>query len=253
MQDFEKLGAFYLGKVFDVSAKRPVEDLLLYDSKDLTTHAVCVGMTGSGKTGLCVSLIEEALIDGIPAIAIDPKGDLGNLLLLFPDLSPADFRPWIDEAEALRKGFTPDAFAAKTAESWRRGLAEWGQDPERIGRLREAADMVIYTPGSAAGLPLTVFRSFTAPPPEIAGDANAFRDRILTTVSGLLSLLGMDGDPVQSREHILISNVLDRAWREGRSLDLAGLIQEIRKPLFEKVGVSTWSPFSLPRTGSGLP
>ena len=252
MQDFEKLGAFYLGKVFDVSAKRPAEDLLLYDSKYLTTHAVCVGMTGSGKTGLCVSLIEEALIDGIPAIAIDPKGDLGNLLLLFPDLSPADFRPWIDEAEALRKGFTPDAFAAKTAESWRRGLAEWGQDPERIARLREAADMVIYTPGSAAGLPLTVFRSFTAPPPEIAGDANAFRDRILTTVSGLLSLLGMDGDPVQSREHILISNVLDRAWREGRSLDLAGLIQEIRKPLFEKVGVFDLESFYPAKDRFGL-
>lgn len=237
MQDFETLGAFYLGKVFDAAANRLTEDLLLYDSKDLTTHAVCVGMTGSGKTGLCVSLIEEALIDGIPAIAIDPKGDLGNLLLLFPDLSPSDFRPWIDEAEALRKGLSPDAFAAKTAETWRRGLSQWGQDPERIARLREKADMAIYTPGSRAGLPLTLLRSFGAPPQEIVSDANAFRDRILTTVSGLLSLLGMDVDPVQSREHILISNVLDRAWRENRNLDVAGLIEGIQKPSFEKVGV----------------
>ena len=252
MQDFEKLGAFYLGKVFDGAANRLTEDLLLYDSKDLTTHAVCVGMTGSGKTGLCISLLEEAAIDGIPAIAIDPKGDLGNLLLLFPELLPADFRPWIDEGEALRKGLSPDAFAAKTAESWRLGLSQWGQGPDRIADLKAKVDMAVYTPGSQAGLPLTVLRSFDAPAPEILSDSNAFRDRILSTVSGLLSLLGMDADPIQSREHILISNILDRAWRENRGLDLAGLIREIQKPPFEKMGVFELESFFPSKERFGL-
>src|SRR5438105_15959472 len=128
MQDFERLGVFYLGREYDLNAKRPADDLVLYDSKDLTTHAVCVGMTGSGKTGLCLALLEEAAIDGVPAIAIDPKGDLGNLLLTFPDLSTNDFRPWIDESEASRKNITPDELAEQTATRWREGLKEWGQD-----------------------------------------------------------------------------------------------------------------------------
>src|SRR5437867_4430165 len=132
MQDFEKLGVFYLGRPYDLPRKRPKEGLLLYDSKDLVTHAVCVGMTGSGKTGLCLALLEEAAIDGIPAIAIDPKGDLGNLLLTFPDLKASDFRPWIDPAEATRRGLSPDQFAEKTALEWRDGLAQWGQDGARI-------------------------------------------------------------------------------------------------------------------------
>jgi len=252
MKDFEKLGAFYLGKVFDGALKRLTEDLFLYDSKDLTTHAVCVGMTGSGKTGLCISLLEEAAIDGIPAVAIDPKGDLANLLLLFPDLSPSDFRPWIDEAEALRKGLSPDTFAARTAESWRQGLFEWGQGPERISLMKEKVDLAVYTPGSKAGLPLSVLRSFDAPGPEILADLNALRDRILSTVSGLLSLLGMDTDPVRSREHILISNILDRTWRENRGLDLAGLIREIQKPPFEKVGVFELESFFPSKDRFGL-
>src|SRR5687768_12706660 len=146
MQDFEKLGAFYLGRPYDLKTKKPKDGLLLYDSKDLVTHAVCVGMTGSGKTGLCISLIEEAAIDGVPVIAIDPKGDLGNLLLTFPQLSAAEFRPWVDEDDARRKGQTVDAFAAHEAERWRAGLAEWGQDGARIERLRNAADFTIYTP-----------------------------------------------------------------------------------------------------------
>jgi hypothetical protein len=237
MQDFEKLGAFYLGRVHDLPSGQNQPDPLLYDSKDLTTHAVCVGMTGSGKTGLCLSLLEEAAIDGIPAIAIDPKGDLGNLLLTFPELRPEDFRPWIDEREAQRQGMSADEFAAATAEQWRKGLAEWGQTPDRIARFRDSVDTAIYTPGSTAGLPLTVLRSFAAPSAELVADADAFRERISASVSGLLALLGIAADPLRSREHILLSNLLDRAWRQGRSLDPAALIREIQTPPLEKVGI----------------
>src|SRR5262245_45044705 len=206
-QDFEKLGKLYLGRLFDPGASAATDELLLYDSRDLTTHAVCVGMTGSGKTGLSIALLEEAAIDGIPAIAIDPKGDLGNLLLTFPELRPGDFRPWIDEAEAARKGLSPDVHAAATAEAWRAGLAAWGQDGARIERLRSSVDLRIYTPGSSAGAPLTVLRSFSAPARELVDDADAFRERIQTTVSGLLALLGIDADPLRNREHILLASL----------------------------------------------
>ena len=155
MQDYEKLGVFYLGRLFDPAAGKSRDELLLYDSSDLLTHAVCVGMTGSGKTGLCLALLEEAAIDGVPAIAIDPKGDLGNLLLAFPGLTPAEFRPWVDEEEAARQGISPDELASRTAERWRKGLADWGQDPARIARFRDAAEAAIYTPGSSAGKPVS--------------------------------------------------------------------------------------------------
>ncbi|QDT51044.1 AAA-like domain protein [Symmachiella dynata] len=237
MQNFEKLGAFYLGKLFDMTRAALRDELLLYDSKDLTTHAVCVGMTGSGKTGLCLSLLEEAAIDGIPAIAIDPKGDLGNLLLTFPDLAPDDFRPWIEESAATRAGLTPDEFAAKTADQWRDGLAEWGQTPERIAKFRQAVDMGIYTPGSNAGLPLTILRSFDAPPQELIDDSDALRERISSATSGLLALLGIDADPIRSREHILLSNIFEHAWRDGRHLDVASLIRGVQNPPFKTVGV----------------
>ena len=237
MHAYEKLGALYLGKRFDLERDAVGDALLLYDAKDLTTHAVCVGMTGSGKTGLCLSLLEEAAIDGIPAIAIDPKGDLGNLLLTFPDLSAGDFRPWIDPGEAARHGATPDAHARAVARRWRKGLATWDQDGDRIARLRRAADFAIYTPGSDAGLPLAVLRSFAAPGPEVRGDADARRERVAGTVSGLLALVGIDADPIRSREYILLASILDRAWSEGLDLDLAGLIQQIQKPPLERVGV----------------
>jgi len=237
MQNFEKLGAFYLGRQFDLAKDTARPELLLYDSKDLTTHAVCVGMTGSGKTGLCLSLLEEAAIDGIPAIAIDPKGDIGNLLLTFPELAPADFQPWVDAGEASRQGQTAKQYASSVAETWRKGLADWGQDGERIARLRSAVDMAIYTPGSNAGLPLTVLRSLAPPPQAVIDDRDAFRERILSCVSGLLALVGIAADPVKSREHILLSNILDAAWREGRSLQMADLIHEIQSPPFDKVGV----------------
>jgi len=241
--DYEKLGSFYLGRVWKPESAaggpgaKAGDELLLYDSKDLTTHALCVGMTGSGKTGLCVSLLEEAAIDGIPALVIDPKGDLGNLRLNFPQLRPADFEPWIDPAEALRRGETLPEAAQRTARLWRQGLAESGQGPERLERLAAAAEVAIYTPGSRAGRPLRVLPALDAPPPAVRDDPDALGDRIEATVSGLLGLLGVDADPISSREHILLSNLLDHAWREGRGIDFAGLIGAIQAPPFERLGV----------------
>ena len=189
-----------------------------------------------GKTGLCLSLLEEAAIDRIPVIAIDPKGDLGNLLLTFPNLKPAEFRPWVDENEALRKGLSPEQFAEKTAELWKSGLADWDQSAERIKMFRDAADLAIYTPGSDAGIPLSVIQSFSAPPETVLRDADAFRDRIMASTSSLLDLLKIDSDPIRSREHILLSNILAHAWQQHRHLSIAEIIREIQQPPFEKVG-----------------
>lgn len=236
-QEYEKLGAFYLGKHFDLAAQQPKPEYLLYDAKDLTTHAVVVGMTGSGKTGLCLSLLEEAAIDGVPALIIDPKGDLGNLLLTFPKLQAEDFRPWVDVSEATRQGLTPDQFAVVSAKTWADGLAAWDQDAARIQKFREACDVAIYTPGSQAGLPLTVVRSFGAPPQAVLDNSDAMRERVNGAAAGLLALLGIDADPIRSREHILLTNIFDRAWRDGKDLDLGQLIREIQSPSFKQVGV----------------
>ncbi|TWU27441.1 helicase HerA domain-containing protein [Bythopirellula polymerisocia] len=237
MQDYEQRGSFYLGRDYDLAQRKVATAKLLYDSSDLTTHAVCVGMTGSGKTGLCLSLIEEAALDGIPVIAVDPKGDLGNLLLAFPELKPEDFRPWVDPSVATQKEITPDELAEKTASLWRNGLAEWDESGERIQRFNDAVDKVIYTPGSSAGIPLTVLKSFHAPPQEVIDDTDIYQDLVQSTTQGVFALLGLEADPVKSREAILVSNVLDHAWRSGRSPDLAGLIHDIQQPPFTKVGI----------------
>jgi hypothetical protein len=237
MQDFEKLGVFYLGREFDLASGRTADGLVLYDAKDLTTHAVCVGMTGSGKTGLGITLLEEAAIDGIPALVIDPKGDMGNLLLNFPELRSADFEPWIDAGEAQRKGKSVSDFAHDTAQLWSNGLQQWGQDGARVKRLRDCVDMAIYTPGSSAGLPITVLRSFDPPDPDVRDDAEARGEKIQTAVGGLLSLLGIEADAIKSREAILLSNILQNAWGEGRGLSLSDLVREVQAPRFDKLGV----------------
>ena len=243
MQDFEKLGAFYLGKEYDQQARERTEDLLLYDSRDLCTHAVVVGMTGSGKTGLCVGLLEEAAIDRIPAIVIDPKGDISNLLLTFPNLSPEEFRPWVDEGQASREGVSPEVFATNEAEKWKAGLKEWGQDAARIRKMRETVDLRVYTPGSTSGRPVTILKSFGCPNDQVLNNAEALGDRISAATSGLLALLGIEADPIRSREHILISRILDTAWREKRDMDLGKIIGAIQDPPFERVGIMELDDF----------
>jgi len=231
--DYEKLGLFYLGKQFDLEKGTRLDDLVLYDSRDLLTHAVIVGMTGSGKTGLGIPLIEEAAIDGIPVLAIDPKGDLGNLLLTFPNLAPADFAPWIDAGEAQRQNTTVDALAAETAQRWKAGLAEWGQDGTRIARLKAASDVVVYTPGSRIGTPLAILGSLGPAAAEPSEDAQS---DIATTASSLLGLVGIDDVQPHSREQALVAAIL--ATRPANAPgDLRWLVQQIQRPSFDSIGV----------------
>ena len=237
MQDFEKLGAFYLGKVYDPARQQPGEELVLYDAQDLTTHAVCVGMTGSGKTGLCIGLLEEAAIDGIPALVVDPKGDLANLMLTFPDLSPADFEPWVDPEEARRRSTTVEQLAQQEAARWQQGLADWQQTGERIRRLRSSAEFMVYTPGSSAGRSISILSFFAAPPATLRDDADLLGERAASTATSLLGLLGIAADPLRSREHVLLANLFVSAWRQGQDVDLGGLIQQVQKPPFATVGV----------------
>jgi hypothetical protein len=224
LADFEKLGAFYLGRTV---APPPSGETFLYDAKHLTTHAVVIGMTGSGKTGLSIALLEEAAIDGIPAIVVDPKGDLGNLLLTFPRLAPEDFAPWAP------LGSSADAEAKR----WKEGLASWGQDGERIERLRSAAEVELYTPGSRAGRPISILGSLAAPPPEARADVEAMNERIGQVATSLLGLVGIEAEPGKSREHVLVATILQRAWAAGEDLDLAGLVLRIQDPPFDRLGV----------------
>ncbi|MFC2008745.1 helicase HerA domain-containing protein [Chloroflexota bacterium] len=243
LPDYEKLGLFYLGRPYDMAAKETAGNLLLYKSKHLTTHAVCVGMTGSGKTGLCIGLLEEAAMDGIPAIIIDPKGDMTNLMLTFPQLRPEDFLPWVNEDDARRKGISVEEFAQGQAKLWADGLASWGQDSERVKRLRDNAEFLVYTPGSSAGLPVSILKTLDAPGPAIMEDPELLGDRTSTTVTSLLGLMGIKSDPVRSREHILLSHLLTNAWEQGQNMDLGMLIQQIQSPPIERIGFMTIESF----------
>ena len=234
---YEKLGAFYLGRGYDLTTKQLQDDLVMYDSKDLVTHGAVLGMTGSGKTGLCLALLEEAAMDGIPLIAIDPKGDLGNALLTFPNLSAAEFKPWVNADDARRQGISVDDFAQQQSGLWKKGLADWGQSPDRIRKLRETVDMAIYTPGSNAGLPVSILSSLDCPSSGLMEDAEALGDRIESTVSSMLGLMDIEADPVQSSEHILLSNIIGYCWKKGQNVSLENLVRHIQQPPMHKIGV----------------
>lgn len=243
---YEKLGAFYLGREYDLDKGELEDELVMYDSKDLVTHGVVLGMTGSGKTGLCLALLEEAAMDGVPAIVIDPKGDIPNLMLTFPEFQGSDFRPWINEDDARKKEMSPDDFAEKTARMWEKGIGEWGQSPERVRKLKDKVDINVFTPGSKAGIPVSVLSSLNAPPFEILDDAELIGDRIESTVISLLSLVGIDADPIQSEEAILLSSIFKHAWcgADGpMDMSLESIISAIQKPSFDKIGVMDLESF----------
>lgn len=252
MKPIERLGGFYLGKEIDPDTGSLAAEPLMYDARDLTTHAVCVGMTGSGKTGLCIGLLEEAALDGVPALIIDPKGDIANLLLTFPDLAPEDFAPWINPDDARRKNLEPAEFTALTARQWREGLAQWDQDPERIARLKASADFRVYTPGSSAGAGVSILSSLKAPRQGWAGNEEILRDQIRGTVSALLGLAGVQADPLRSPEHILLATIFEHFWRQGQDLDLATLITSIQNPPLRTVGVFDVDTFFPARDRFGL-
>ncbi|MDW3219264.1 MAG: DUF87 domain-containing protein [Acidimicrobiales bacterium] len=239
-------GHFFLGPVEGGED----EANIIYEAADLTTHGVIVGMTGSGKTGLGMILLEEALLQGIPTLVIDPKGDMGNLLLTFPDLAPSDFRPWINEGEAERDGVTPDELAASTAELWENGLAGSGIGKDRIARLREMADFTIYTPGSTAGVALNVIGDLSAPAD--GADAEAMREEIDGLVQGLLNLVDVTSDPLSGREHVLLANLIHHAWDAGTDLDLAKLLAQIQDPPMRKLGVIELDTFFPPNDRTAL-
>jgi hypothetical protein len=228
---------FYLGRNYDLKNGQALPQPLLYDPADLTTHAVVTGMTGSGKTGLCIGLMEEAALQGIPAILIDPKGDLTNLLLHFPDLAPQDFQPWLDADTVRRQGKSLEQVSTETAGQWKKGLADWGITQERIQALAKAAEFSIYTPGSDAGMQVSVLSSLEAPQLPWEGNREILREKISSIVTALLGLVGYDDvDPLRSREHILISNIFEYAWSRGKNLDLVELILQVQTPPFEKLG-----------------
>ncbi|RPI09197.1 MAG: ATP-binding protein, partial [Actinobacteria bacterium] len=242
-------GQLYIGEQIDVASHERQGTAVMLAAGDFTTHGVIVGMTGSGKTGLGLVLVEEALLSGVPVLIIDPKGDLTNLALTFPELRATDFRPWINEGDATRAGETPDVFAEQEAAKWREGLASWGVEPARVAALRSAADITIYTPGSTAGVPLNLVGSLQAP---TNADAETIGDEVEGFVSGLLGLVDIDADPLSSREHILLSNVIAASWTAGRDLDLATLVGQVQAPPVRKLGVFDVDTFFPPKDRTEL-
>ncbi|MRR30062.1 DUF87 domain-containing protein, partial [bacterium] len=244
---------YFLGRIFDPKAGALTSDPLLLDPSNLTTHAVVTGMTGSGKTGLCIGLLEEAALHGTPAIIIDPKGDLTNLLLHFPALRESDFEPWIDPEVAKQQGKPVPQVAQETADKWRQGLADWGLGPDQIQALSDSAEFQIYTPGSTSGVPVNILSSFAAP--NIAWEENSevLRERITSTVTALLGLIGLtDIDPLRSREHILLSNLIETAWMNGKSLTLTDLILQVQNPPMPNLGAFPMESFYPEKERFGL-
>lgn len=229
---------FYLGARVDPQTGQIVpDDVVYYDSRDLMTHGVILGMTGSGKTGLGITILEEAVIDGIPLLVIDPKGDITNMLLAFPELVPQHFQPWVNSDDALRADHTIEEHARAVAEQWKNGLEDWGITNDRIQQYRRAARFSVYTPGSEAGLPISILQSFAAPEEGWEGNEELLRERISGIVTAILALIGVQAKPVEDREHILLSNVFEYNWRNHVDLSMEQLIIQVQRPPFTKLGV----------------
>ncbi|GAB4510912.1 MAG: hypothetical protein OHK0046_08280 [Anaerolineae bacterium] len=227
---------FYLGRRYNPRTNKLDDDVVYYDSRDLMTHAVVVGMTGSGKTGLSISILEEAILDNIPAIVIDPKGDITNLLLTFPDMRPEDFSPWVNPDAARRSGMDVNMYAADVAQRWKDGLQSWGIVPDRVRWLKLATQYSVYTPGSDTGLPISILASLRAPRQGWAGYEEIHREKINGIANALLALVGMDINSVD-KEHVLLANIFENAWRQGVDLTLEDIILQVQKPPFDKLGV----------------
>lgn len=233
MLDYENLGSFYLGKLVDQDYQE-MDQAYLYKSKDLTTHAMCVGMTGSGKTGLAISLLEEAAMDEIPALVIDPKGDMSNLLLSFPELRAEDFAPYLEG-----EGKDPE----QVAKTWEKGLASYSISKERIASMHSKVEFRIYTPGSLSGRPVSILKMMKCPDQNVLDDPELTTDIASSLASSLCSLLDLSTDPMTSKEHILLSNIFLSYWKEGKSLDLSSLVMAINDPKMEKIGVLSLEDF----------
>ncbi len=226
----------YLGREYDLKKDTITDQSVLYDARHLTTHGVILGMTGSGKTGLGIIWLEEALLQGIPVLILDPKGDIANMALTFPELRGEDFAPWVDVEGARRRGVSVEEYGDREADKWRKGLAEWGITGERIGQLRQAAQFTIFTPGSEMGQPVDVLHFFDAPDLDWDEEEERLRERIGGIASALLGLVGVEADPLQSKEHILIARIFEHVWRAGEQIDLPALIRLLQKPPFKQVG-----------------
>lgn len=249
----EKLGSFYLGAAYDLaSGNISTDHMIHYDARDLTTHGVCVGMTGSGKTGLCICLLEEAALDKVPALIVDPKGDITNLLLQFPDLHPKDFEPWVNPDDARRRNMSTSDYANYVANQWRTGLGDWGITSERIRRLQASADFTIYTPGSSAGISINILTSLKVPTLDWNTNLEVLRERIQGLVAAILNLVGLDGDPIRSREAILLAHLIEHYWERGEDLDLEKLILAIQTPPIQKLGVLDINNFYPPKSRAEL-
>jgi len=235
---------YFLGRIYDPKTKVATSEQVLLDPANLTTHAVVTGMTGSGKTGLCIGLLEEAALHGTPAIIIDPKGDLTNLLLHFPGQNPSDFEPWIDPETARRDGKSVTQMAEETAAKWKKGLADWGLGEDQLKALGDSADFAIYTPGSSSGIPVNILSSFQAPELDWESNSEILRERISSTITALLGLIGISGiDPLRSREHILLSNLLETAWMNKQNLTLTDLILQVQNPPMDRLGAFPMDSF----------
>ncbi len=221
---YEKLELFYLGKAAATG------ELTLLKNSDFTTHAAIIGMTGSGKTGLGIALIEEAMLDNIPTLIIDPKGDMGNLCYRSAAFDAADFVPWVGEERA-----------ETTAQSWKKGIESWHQDSERAARLKQV-DVTLYTPGSNAGVSIDILSTLRAPDADLMQEADLYASVLSSTVASLLSLVGEESD-AHAKSFGFLSALIDHLWRHGGSFDFAHLIGAILLPPFERVGVLSLDQF----------